>query len=337
MVVLAASLALVSCVHECPEDPAVDPTIIEASIRLLPSGPLTVYPNGEELVETSTSNANLAARYYVELYASNTENFSIDKGELVWADTLLREPSEIEEPVNLNLELNALHYKMVVWQDLVDAENTDTDLFWSVPSLNGIAALPKDGYYACNDNKMAQTATYEFDLTPYFRKWDIKESIDIQLCSAVSKFVIVADDVAEFIKSYRANYDVEPDVSVEEIISSCTFKVSYMGYMLNGYNAFRDKMNNSEGGYAFATEPVVIDKGHACICFDYMLTNADTRVTLKLDTYDRDGYLINSISNIEVPLSRGCVTVVHGNYLTRDYGGGIGIDPGFEGEINVQI
>lgn len=337
MVTLASVLVFSSCVHEWPEDPAVDPTIIDVAIRLLPSAPMGLYPNGNDLVETSTPNEDLAARYYIELYSSAEAGFPIDRGTLVYADTLVCDPVMTESPVELDLRLNALHYKMVVWQDLVDAGDPESDRYWSVPSMTAVGAPSSGSYHGCDDHKMAQAAAYEFDLTPHYRKWNVRESIDIPLCKPLSKFVIVADDVAEFIKSYKANYNVDPGVSAADIISSCSFRISYVGYMITGYNAFRDKMNNSEGGYSFATEPAVLDDGSALICFDYMLTGPDTKVTLKLDAFDSDGFLINSISNIDVPLVRSNVTVVRGNFLTKDYGGGIGIDPGFEGEIDVYI
>lgn len=38
-----------------------------------------------------------------------------------------------------------------------------------------------------------------------------------------------------------------------------------------------------------------------------------------------------------MPIVRGKLTTVRDEFLTRDYAPGIGIDPGFDGEIDIVI
>ena len=40
---------------------------------------------------------------------------------------------------------------------------------------------------------------------------------------------------------------------------------------------------------------------------------------------------------IEVPLKRSMLTTVKGSFLMPDTGGGVAIDPGFDGEYNIII
>ena len=46
---------------------------------------------------------------------------------------------------------------------------------------------------------------------------------------------------------------------------------------------------------------------------------------------------LNRIEGIDVPIVRGKLTTIRDEFLTRDYAPGIGIDPGFDGDINITI
>ena len=50
-----------------------------------------------------------------------------------------------------------------------------------------------------------------------------------------------------------------------------------------------------------------------------------------------DGELIGSTSTINVPTMRGRNTIVRGRFLTSQATGGVGIDPGFDGEYNIEL
>ena len=52
---------------------------------------------------------------------------------------------------------------------------------------------------------------------------------------------------------------------------------------------------------------------------------------------DSEGNLLNRIEGIDVPIVRGKLTTIRDEFLTRDYAPGIGIDPGFDGDINITI
>ena len=46
---------------------------------------------------------------------------------------------------------------------------------------------------------------------------------------------------------------------------------------------------------------------------------------------------MNRIEGIDLPIVRGKLTTIRDEFLTRDYAPGIGIDPGFDGDINITI
>ena len=47
--------------------------------------------------------------------------------------------------------------------------------------------------------------------------------------------------------------------------------------------------------------------------------------------------LLSSTDPIDVPLERSKLTIVRGPFLTTQASGGVGIDPGFDGEWNYEI
>ena len=69
-----------------------------------------------------------------------------------------------------------------------------------------------------------------------------------------------------------------------------------------------------------------------------MLVNGEESfATLEMIIYNGDGEEVNRVTGVEVPLKRNKITMVHDEFLTREFAPGIGIDPGFDGEINVVV
>ena len=67
------------------------------------------------------------------------------------------------------------------------------------------------------------------------------------------------------------------------------------------------------------------------------ITGSVSAVKVDLTIRDSEGNLLNRIEGIDVPIVRGKLTTIRDEFLTRDYAPGIGIDPGFDGDINITI
>ena len=67
------------------------------------------------------------------------------------------------------------------------------------------------------------------------------------------------------------------------------------------------------------------------------VNGTESTVQVALDVRDAAGEVIASIPPIDVPLTRSRYTTVRGPFLTTEATGGVGIDPGFDGEWNVEI
>ena len=71
---------------------------------------------------------------------------------------------------------------------------------------------------------------------------------------------------------------------------------------------------------------------------DYIFVNgSESAVKVNLTIRDGEGNLLNEIGDIDVPIVRGKLTTIRDEFLTRDYAPGIGINPGFDGEIDIVI
>ena len=71
---------------------------------------------------------------------------------------------------------------------------------------------------------------------------------------------------------------------------------------------------------------------------DYIFVNGnESAVHVNLTILDEQGKILNEVQGIEVPIVRGKLTSIRDEFLTRSFSPGIGIDTGFEGDIDIVI
>ena len=105
-----------------------------------------------------------------------------------------------------------------------------------------------------------------------------------------------------------------------------------------GFNAYTNKPNDARTGMGFGCNMTPLTGKEAHLASDYIFVNgSESAVKVNLTIRDSEGNLLNRIEGIDVPIVRGKLTTIRDEFLTRDYAPGIGIDPGFEGDINITI
>lgn len=120
-----------------------------------------------------------------------------------------------------------------------------------------------------------------------------------------------------------------------------TVVISYPYYYPCSFTAMDDRVENALGGYSFSS-PLVLnnaDESGTSLGFDYVLIN-DTdngAVQVQVALFYRDGTQVANTGMMTVPIKRDRHTVVRGNFLKSNNGGGIGIDPDFDGEFNIPM
>lgn len=313
----------------------VDPTLVNLNIRITPCPLFTFREDVPLEVETSDYYpvGDCSARFILEVRVN--ESFNTD---LVYRETFTTTADQVSEVIERQFTLHSFKYKVIVWQDLTDSSAPAADFWYYTEPLTAIKVLERDVYAGGNDSKQVSSAGQEIDLTPYRDDWNIQLDVEVPLIRPQSKYIIVSTDLKKFTKSYAINNPTKADLTPEQIFEQCKMKVNYNGYLPTGYNASTGLLNDSQGGYGYDFKVVTIGEELAIVAFDYVLTGASsTSVNVGMTLYDEDGTVLNSVSSLNIPLTRNKITVLKGEYLTKVYGGGVGIDSDFDGEFNVIV
>lgn len=335
-IMICALLLATACrgviVHEWPEEPGIDPTLINATLRILPCPAFTFRDDVKDPVNTEDffTEPQRSLRFQVNVYVN--ESFNKD---LVYSEKFVTSYEELGSVIERSLILHAFRYRVEVWQDLTDASAPEKDFWFSTSPLTSIKVAERDVYVGAHDSKQVSAAGAEFDLTRYYNEWDVALNLDVPLMRPESKFILVSNDVQKFVKSFNNNFSTSY-TDPNEIFEHCKMKVKYNGYVPTGYNVVTGQLNDAQGGYAFDFDVLLINEKEAIVAFDYVLTGpTSTAVNVGLDLYDDKGVLINTVGSVNVPISQNRISVIRGEYLTREYGGGVGINTDFDGEFNI--
>ena len=82
----------------------------------------------------------------------------------------------------------------------------------------------------------------------------------------------------------------------------------------------------------------MLDEHNARLGFDYVMVNGrESSVMVAVGLFDENGVRLSMTNPIEVPLKRSMLTTVKGSFLMQDTGGGVAINPDFDGEYNIII
>ena len=80
-----------------------------------------------------------------------------------------------------------------------------------------------------------------------------------------------------------------------------------------------------------------INDSEALTGYDFVFINGQestSRVTMNL--FHRDGTHIARVASFDIPVKRNRCTIVRGEFLTSKATGSTGIDPGFNGDFNIE-
>ena len=121
---------------------------------------------------------------------------------------------------------------------------------------------------------------------------------------------------------------------------SFTACVKYSDYLPTGYNLWDDVPKNSlmYMEYKVAFEPPADGTKELILGFDYVLTDAGETVSIpvELEILNEKNEVLARTA-FRIPCERGKNTTVRGNFLTSDANGGIGIDPDYDGDLEVDL
>lgn len=345
-IVLLSLLALSSCdmtIHEYPGVNKIKLTV-ECSVDMAnPEHFVTVAcdpDKGTSYVVRTQSVGTLGTRftepvclrYIIDLYRVTASHSAFVERKVCFADVDDPNPQAI-----VSYEVEAMEYKVLVWCDYVQ-DDVRESWYYQTDDLRKI--LYSDIEVVDNNDKDVFTNAIDVDLTEYYYQageFEVVRQIDLE--RPKGRYKCITTDINDYVMN-------------SEDLQEITSVVTYTQYVSAGYNVEEQKPNYFEPTRTYITTTSIdqIKDGELELCYDYVFVNGKQTnvkinfhffkgaVTIDEQTGAVIGEEISNWSGIVVPLKRNMETVIEGRLLTASFGtGGIGIEPGFEGEIVIPV
>lgn len=330
---LSTVLSLTACcsIHEYPEEPGVDPSLINVNLAL----DINMELNDEDpIIQTYRDmlGSGFDIRYIIEIYRVS-DSYAETVGSL--ERRIVKTEETIDDGlyrIDDNIELHAGVYSVMVWVDFVK-KGTDTDYYYSTDNLHEIRINRIEGEYPGYDvTKDAFAAQKDMDLVPYANDRFVNYTMEIPVERPFAVYQVVTTDIDK----YKANNGAVSYSSIRPAVTEAAYGL----YFPMGYNVYYGVPDAFESGVGYKFDVVeTVEQQEAIIASDYVFVDdKDTFYYLNFSVMTPDGKLINTSKDIKINLERNRLTIVRGEFLTRDIDDGeIGIDPGFGEEIVVPI
>ncbi len=320
-----------SCVHEFPENdyPKRDITL---TIKHLQEWTET------EMVITRQEAEATICRYHIKAYPAGHDDIHV--AEFVFFHSDLD-----RNDFTVNIQLSEGDYDLYCWSDYAGAEAQLSYFFDSSEFHNIIYAEPYNGNNELRDAFRGQVSfTVESTL-----KAEYHQDVELVLERPFARYEFRASDISDFVDREVTRGNLSrgdqpsdtPPASIETRlpnINQYRVKMIYSGYMPSKFDNFLNRPVDSSTGMSYDAKIAVLSEEEARLGFDHVMVNGhESSVAVAMEIYDPDGELIGRTNTINVPTKRGRNTIVRGRFLTSMASGGVGIDPSYDGEFNVQI
>lgn len=216
-------------------------------------------------------------------------------------------------------------YNIIVWTQL--GEYTEMPPFYDPTYFSRVQIIAAN-YRGNTDYRDGFRGKLAIDVTT-----PVTERQVVQMHRPMGKFELVTTDLSEFLDRETQARGLSTRASADDY----RVVISFPMYYPNSYNAMEDNLENATTGVAFETGMTVTGTSEASLGFEYVLLNniSDSGVQARVDVYRPDGTRVAGSSTFTIPMRRNHHTMLRGAFLSMDGNGGVGIDPGFNGDHNV--
>ena len=328
--------ALSSCdVHEFPaEEPESHSVVLNLDFRTaLPLYQTIEYTRSGK---ASAMPADYDIRYQIRVYKTDNE------GEIASEDytALTVTKDDVTDPDHrVSMEIGEGSYRFIVWADYVD-NDSDADKFYTTGDFKEIT-LAGDGH--CGNNAFRDAFRGE-TVAAVTAENGVTQEITVEMERPLARFQFVTTDLETFItnalKEQEARNSAEKGNSPTKAVNLDDYRIvfRYTGFMPSAFNNFTNKPIDAVTGVSFTGRITRLSETEAELGFDYVFVNGtESTVPIAVEVYNLENELLSSTDPIDVPLERSKLTIVRGPFLTTQASGGVGIDPGFDGEWNYEI
>lgn len=354
-------LAATSCaVHEWPTDTPADVVLNLDFDREMPQF-MVLDVNG---TRASRDGYDYVLRYTVEPYRQLPDGSwsDVPQGRYTFTKDDLRELN-----TTVRFGIGEGTWRFYVWTDFV-LKGTEADFFYSTSSFRSIRL---QGEHEGN-NDFRDAFSGHADLTvKRVGSRQTPSTATVPMGRPLAKFEFVTTDLQEFItktieamlrkdaeSGTKAGDAAEGDTGGSDasdgsgdsgtkgdgtkapVVDLNKYRVVfyYSGYMPCAFNMMDDKPCDSSTGVRFSSTITAVDDHEARLGFDYVFVNGkESSVMVTVGLFDEEGTQLSMSNQIEVPIKRSMLTVVKGSFLMQNTGGGVAIDPSFDGEYNIVL
>ena len=259
----------------------------------------------------------------------------------MWEHVFTREVALNDYDAEIDLKIPKGEYTLMVWADFVQ-KGSVAHYFYNPDNFSEIIL---HGDHKANtdlrDAFRGSKAVEVFEVKPN------QDAVDIiiPMERPLAKFTVVTTDLKEFFEreedAARKRAAARGEIYDESRginLGDYNVVFYYSGFMPSAYSMFTDKPIDSKTGVTFYSKLEQINEEEARMGFDFVMVNGtDASVMVTLGLLDSEGNPVSTSDEINVPLNRSVNTIVRGKFLIQEAGGGIGINPGFEGDHNILI
>lgn len=260
-------------------------------------------------------------RFVVEAYNSDRE---VVNRQVFYDDDL----ASTSFSVPVTMRLHAKPYRIVVWSDYVRVSDPDAQLYYNADILTPVV---NNGNYRANTNAKDSFSGYvDIDLLGYADQWNAKVEANIALSRPMGRYQLIATDVEAF-KRRLAEGAIKG--------TAFTARIKYASYLSVGFNCY-DQVRKHSLNYMTYTTTLAknMSEPQLSLGFDYLFISPDENleVPVEIEIVNENSESV-SRSFVNLPVTRNMNTVIKGRFLTSTADGGLNIDPGFDGDITVDV
>lgn len=326
LAVILATLAFTSCnVEEFPHGDG-DKKLVGFHLNLEFETDMPIYKE----INYDTRGIEYSLRYIVKAYEKIGDRCDYSNP----VQTVVVHNSELDKlNRTIDIELPEGEYEFYCWTDYVDSENM-ADLYYNTDRFAEITLNEKNGHSGSNDYRDAFRGGITATVTE-------NGYATMPMLRPLGKYIIISNDVQDFItkaierRIQRGEYDGTREINTDDYLVT----VRYTMFMPTAMNIFSNRPIDAKVGIYYTSKMTQLSANEMQLGFDYVFVNMDeTRVTISIEVKDMvNNEVISQTGSIEVPLKRSRLTILRGSFLTAKASGGIGIDPSFDGDFNIEI
>lgn len=314
------------CIHTYPDEEGMDPTSVavnlEISFNLNWEQVISYHPETKSAPppeDDLNTKKEVIHRFIVEISSEGEKTLRhehyLSQEEFDRGNLTLRVPTMLKPTV----------YHVTAWCDI--ANGNDSTGYFNVNSLSAISPVSTGSDLHQVDD--CGTGTALLDLTSFRNSLSGMLVLPLQMTSPVACFRLMAMDVEEFVRY------ADPAIQAGETYS---LALSYESSRPNAFNALTGLPINFMSNMELSIPLPTLYSQQAVICSDWLfLGERQETISVCLTLFNSARIAVSRIRNIHIPLQRGKITTVRGDFLTNFQSNVINIDNIWDGEIIITI